>query len=125
MDAVVPNTADDRALFDFEDYIFVIGAVGRILDTQLYILKELRIPKSLEVAAQGFFVVGIAVAAEDAGFQRVAAHAAVADENDAVNDGSGWLGRRGFGGPRGARTHGRIQIGRKLFQGRWIQEGGK
>src|SRR5258708_21617539 len=116
MDAVVPNTADDRALFDFEDYIFVIGAVGRILDTQLYILKELRIPKSLEVAAQGFFVVGIAVAAEDAGFQRVAAHAAVADENDAVNDGSGWLGRRGFGGRGGGPTSRGFHIGRNFFQ---------
>src|SRR5260221_11680663 len=116
MDAVVANAADDRALFDFEDYIFVIGAVGRILDTQLYILKELRIPKSLEVAAQGFFVVGIAVAAEDAGFQRVAAHAAVADENDAVNDGSGWVGRRGLGRTRGGPTHRRIPIRREFFQ---------
>src|SRR5260221_1777289 len=115
MDAVVANAADDRALFDFEDYIFVIGAVGRILDTQLYILKELRIPKSLEVAAQGFFVVGIAVAAEDAGFQRVAAHAAVADENDAVNDGSGWLGRRGFERPGGGRNNRGIPIGPHLF----------
>src|SRR5258707_5229608 len=125
MDAVVANAADDRALFDFEDYIFVIGAVGRILDTQLYILKELRIPKSLEVAAQGFFVVGIAVAAEDAGFQRVAAHAAVADENDAVNDGSGWLGRRVLGGRRGVRARGRFQFGRNFFKVRLIKEGGK
>src|SRR5260221_11568621 len=124
MDAVVPNTADDRALFDFEDYIFVIGAVGRILDTQLYILKELRIPKSLEVAAQGFFVVGIAVAAEDAGFQRVAAHAAVADENDAVNDGSGWLGRRGLERRRGGRARGGLPFRRKLFAGKSIQRGG-
>src|SRR5260221_14769195 len=106
MDAVVPNTADDRALFDFEDYIFVIGAVGRILDTQLYMLEELRIPKSLEVAAQGFFGVGIAVAAEEAGFQRVAAHAAVADEHDAVKGGSGRLGRRSVDRRGGARPRG-------------------
>src|SRR5260221_3928718 len=106
MDAVVANAPNDRALFDLEDYIYVMGAVGRVLDAHLYILKELRIPKSLEVAAQGFFVVGIAVAAEDAGFQRVAAHAAVADEDDAVNDGSGGLGRRGFGGTRGGGGRG-------------------
>src|SRR5258708_16742710 len=92
MDAVVANAADDRALFDFEDYIFVIGAVGRILDTQLYILKELRIPKSLEVAAQGFFVVWLAVAAEDAGLQRVAAHVAVAGEKHSVKCGCCCLG---------------------------------
>src|ERR1700738_693110 len=98
MDAVVANAANDRALFDLEDYIFVMGAVGRILDAQLYILKELRIPKSLEVAAQGFFVVGIAVAAEDAGFQRVTAEAAVAAEEDAVNDGSCAMRGRGCGG---------------------------
>src|SRR5258707_13667272 len=103
MDAVVANAADDRALFDFEDYIFVIGAVGRILDTQLYILKELRIPKSLEVAAQGFFVVGIAVAAEDAGFQRVAAHAAAAAENDACNGGCAGLATACVGSRPGTR----------------------
>src|SRR5258708_25331143 len=96
MDAVVANAANDRALFDLEDYIFVMGAVGRVLDAQLYILKELRIPKSLEVAAQGFFVVGIAVAAEDAGFQRVAAHAAVGHVDDEGNGGSGGDAPRGL-----------------------------
>src|SRR5260370_24028117 len=103
MDAVVANAANDRALFDLEDYIFVMGAVGRVLDAQLYILKELRIPKSLEVAAQGFFVVGIAVAAEDAGFQRVAALAPRGLGDDLANEGSPRLGRPVLGALHGRR----------------------
>ena len=66
---------------------------------QLYIFKKLSIPKRLEVAAQGFFVVVIAFAAEDARFQGVATDPAIADELDALDDAvryrNGWrLNRR-------------------------------
>src|ERR1700730_12883015 len=94
VDTVVPNAADDRAFLDVENYIFVIGTVGRILDAELHIFEKLRIPERLKIAAQSFFVVGIAVAAEDAGFQRIGADAAVTCKEDAIDYRSGGLGRR-------------------------------
>ena len=86
VDAVIADAADDRALFDFKDDVFVIGAVGRVFDAELYVFEKLRVPESLEVAAQRFFIVRIAFAREDARFQRVAADAAVTDEDDAIDD---------------------------------------
>ena len=68
MNAVIANAADDRALFYVEDNNFCVGAVGGIFDAQLYVFKKLSVPKRLEVAAQSFFVVVIAFAAEDASF---------------------------------------------------------
>src|SRR5260370_32542441 len=94
MNAVVANAANNRPLFNLEDEVLMIRAVRRMLDAKLYILKELRVPKSLEVAAQRFFVIRIAIAAENAGFERVAANPAIANEDDAVDDRSDRLWRR-------------------------------
>ena len=99
MNAVVADAADDRALFDFEDDVFVIGAVGRIFDAELYVFEKLRVPEGLKIAAQSFFVVWVAFAGEDARFQGVAANAAIADEDDAIDDG----GRILVGGRSGLR----------------------
>ena len=68
MDAVIADAANDRALLDVEDDVFVIGTVGRVFDAELYVFEKLRVPESLKIAPEGFFVVGIAFAAEDAGF---------------------------------------------------------
>ena len=46
----------------------LIRAVGRIFHAEFYVFEKLGIPESLEIAAQSFFVVGVAFAAEDAGF---------------------------------------------------------
>src|SRR5260370_24636605 len=94
MDAVVANAADDRTLPNVEDHIFVIGAVGRIFDAELHVFEELGIPQRLKIAPQRLFVVGIALAAEDAGFQRVAAYATLADKDDAIDYRTGLLRRR-------------------------------
>src|SRR6266436_1138701 len=94
MNVVVANAANDRALFDFEDDSLVIGTFGRVFDAQLNIFEELCVPQSLEVAAQRFFIIRITVAAENSRFQRVAADAAIADEKDAIDYGSGGLRRR-------------------------------
>ena len=48
------------------------GRSGGIFHLQLYVLKKLRIPERLEIPAKGFFIVGIAFAAEDARFEGVA-----------------------------------------------------
>ncbi len=69
-------------------------AVGRIFDAELHVFEELGIPQRLKIAPQRLFVVGIALAAEDAGFQGVAADAAVADKDDAIDYRAGLLGRR-------------------------------
>ena len=66
MNAVIADAADDRALFDVEDDVLVIGSVGRVFDAQFDVFEKLRVPESLEVAAQSFFIIGIALAAEDA-----------------------------------------------------------
>ena len=68
VDAVITDAANDRALFDVEDNVFVIGTVGRVLDAELYVFEKLCVPESLKIAAKGFLVVGIALAAEDARF---------------------------------------------------------
>ena len=84
---------------DFEDDVFVIGAIGRVFDAELYVFEKLRVPESLEIAAKRFFVIRIAFAAEDARLEGVAANAAIADEDDAVDDG----GRILVGNRRGLR----------------------
>ena len=71
VDAVVANAADYRALFDFEDYSLMAGAIGGVFDPELDVFEELRVPERLKIAAQSLFVVGIAVAGEDAGLQSV------------------------------------------------------
>src|SRR6266436_6612890 len=86
VDAVVTNAANLRAFLDFEKNDLAAGTAGRVFDAELHVLEELCVPQSLEIAAQRFFVVRIALAAEDARFQRVAADAAVAEKLDAVND---------------------------------------
>src|SRR5271165_7321639 len=86
MDAVITDAADDRALFYVEDDDFPVGAVRGIFHAKLHVFEKLRVPQSLEIAAQGLFVVDVAFTAEDAGFEGVAANAAVADEVDAVDD---------------------------------------
>ena len=65
MNIFVANAANDRAFLQFKNNDFCVGAVRRILDSQLHIFKELRVPKCLEVAAQGIFVVRIIFAAEN------------------------------------------------------------
>ena len=67
VDAVVADAANDGALSDFEDDVFVIGAVGRIFDAELYVFEKLRVPESLEIAAERFLIIRIAFAREDAG----------------------------------------------------------
>src|SRR5258707_7319020 len=94
MDTVVAYAADDRALFDLEYDVLVVRPVGGILNAQLHVLKELRVPKSLEIATQSLFVVRIAIAAENARPEGVAANAPVVDEDHAVNDGFVLLRRR-------------------------------
>ena len=64
--AVVTDATNDGALFDFEDDVFVIDAVGRIFDAELYVFEKLRVPEGLEVAAESFFVIRVAFAREDA-----------------------------------------------------------
>ncbi len=86
VDAVVADTADLRAFLHLKDDDFATRAIGRIFYSELYVLEELRVPQRLKIAAQRLFIVDIAVAAEDARFQRVAAHAAISDEVDALND---------------------------------------
>ncbi len=86
MDAVVADTADLRAFLHLKDDDFAAHAIGRIFHAELYVLEELRVPQRLKITAQRLFIVDIAVAAEDARFQRVAAHAAISDEIDALND---------------------------------------
>src|SRR5882724_7547316 len=66
MNIVVANTANDWTFLQFKNNDFCVGAVRRILDAQLHIFKELRVPKCLEVAAQSIFVVRIIFAAENA-----------------------------------------------------------
>ena len=84
MHAVVADAADDRALFDFEDDVLVIDAVGRIFDAELYVFEKLRVPQSLEIAAERFFVVGVAFARKDARFQGVAANPAIACRSSGI-----------------------------------------
>src|SRR5439155_13592779 len=86
VDAVVADTADLRAFLHLKDDDFAACAIGRIFHAELYVLEELRVPQRLKITAQGLFIVDIPVAAEDARLQRVAAHAAIADEIDALND---------------------------------------
>src|SRR2546425_7398890 len=86
MDAVVTDAADDGPLFDFEDDDLAVGLVRAVLDAQLHVLEELRIPQRLKIAAQRFFVEDVSIAAENASLQSVAAHAAIADELDSGDD---------------------------------------
>ena len=102
VDAVVTDAADDGALFNFEDDVFVIGTVGRIFDAKLYVFEILGVPESLKIAAKSFFIVGVAFAAEDAGLESVAANAAIAEEDDAIDDGRRIL----VGSGRGLRWSG-------------------
>ncbi len=60
--------------------------IGGIFHPKFYVLEKLCVPQRLKIAAQRIFIVDIAFAAEDACFQRVAAHAAVAKKFDAVDD---------------------------------------
>src|SRR2546430_290954 len=83
--AVVTDASDLRAFFDLEDDNFAVRAIGRVFHTKLYVLKELRVPKGLKIAAQRLFIVDIAGPAEDSRRQGVAAHAAVANEIDTLD----------------------------------------
>ena len=65
MNILVANAANDRAFLQIKNNDFGVGALRRILDSQLHIFKELRVPKCLEVAAQSIFVVGIILATEN------------------------------------------------------------
>src|ERR1700676_2524330 len=86
MCAFVADAANHRPLLDVEDDDFGVGPVRRILDTQLDVFEELRVPQRLKIAAQRFFVVDVALTTEDSGGQRVAADASVAHEIDALDD---------------------------------------
>jgi len=59
-------------------------ALRRILHAKFHVLEELRVPQGLKIAPQRFFIIRVALAAEDAGLQRVAAHPPIADKVDAV-----------------------------------------
>ena len=83
---LVADAANDRAFLQLKNNDFGVGAVRRILDAQLHIFKELRVPKCLEVAAQGIFVVRIIFAAENTRLQCIVADAAVPHEVDALDD---------------------------------------
>src|SRR5580658_7465424 len=87
MNAVVADAPDLRALLDIENDDLAVRTVCRIFHLQLYVLKELRVPKRLEIPAKRLFVVGITFAAEDARFQGVCADSAVTEEFDALDDG--------------------------------------
>jgi len=63
--SVIADAPDLRPLFDLEDDDFPVGFLGRILDPQFYVFKELRVPQRLKIAPQGLFVVHIAVAGEN------------------------------------------------------------
>ncbi len=86
MDTVIADAADLRAFLDFEDDDFAVRAIGSIFHAELHVLEELGVPQRLKIAAQRLFIVDIAFPAEDARFQRVGPHAAVAVEIDADDD---------------------------------------
>ena len=86
MNALVADAADDRPRFHLEDDNLCFCTLGRVLDSQLYILKKLRVPQSMEVAAQGLLVERIPLAAKDACLQGVGPQAAVSQEFDAHNN---------------------------------------
>ena len=88
VDAFVPDAADRGPFSHDEDDDLSIGLIGRVLHLQFYVLKKLRVPQRLEVAAQRFFVIGIAGARKNAGLQRVAPDAAVPFEIDSLDE---WL----------------------------------
>ena len=72
-------------LFHVENDDLAVGAIRGIFDTQLNVFEKLRVPERLEIAAKGLFVVGIALAAENAGLKSVAADSAVAVKFDAFD----------------------------------------
>jgi len=111
MDILVADAPDDRPLSHFKDNDLGVRVAGGIFDAQLHVFKKLRVPEGLEVAAQRFFVVGIVFPAEDARFESVGAHPAVADKIDAFD----------HGGPEGILRVGRQKIricGGNDFKGR-------
>src|SRR5580658_5128256 len=85
MDAVISDAANLRAFSYVENDDFGVRLVGRVFDAQFYILEELCVPQRLEIPPQSFFVVGIAFAAEDPRFERIAANSAVTQKFDALN----------------------------------------
>src|SRR6266853_2955630 len=76
VDAVVADAADLRALFHIKNNDLTARGVWGVFDAEFHIFEELRVPQSLKIAAQRFFVVYVTLAAEDARAQRVATHAA-------------------------------------------------
>jgi hypothetical protein len=86
MNAVVADTANHRAFFDFVDDVLVMGAVGRILDAQLDIFEKLGVPERLKIAAEGFLVIGVTLAGEDACLQSIRADTAISEEIDVVDN---------------------------------------
>src|SRR5437879_3260161 len=84
--SVVFNTSDHRALLHFEDDDLPVPTLRRIFHAQFYVLKELRVPQRLKIAAQSVLVVRIPFTAKNAGFQCVGTDTPIADEFDALND---------------------------------------
>src|SRR5215469_15788439 len=75
----VTDAPNLRAFPDFEDDDLTIG-LWRILDAQLHVLEELRVPQRLKIPAQSIFVVRITFPAKDARLQRVAADPPITNE---------------------------------------------
>ena len=64
--------------------IFPFGLSGLVLHLEADILKKLRVPQRLKIAAHRIVAVGIARPREDARQQRIALNAAVPDEFNAL-----------------------------------------
>src|SRR5690349_15334391 len=85
--ALITDAADLRPLFHVENNNFTVGILWIVFHAQLYVFEKLRVPKRLEIAAKRFFVVDVALAAENARLQGVAANTAIAVKLDARNYG--------------------------------------
>src|SRR5260370_29065135 len=102
MNVVVADAPYDGPLVHVEDDDLRVGPVGTVLDFELDVLEELRIPQSLEIPAESFLAEIIALPRKDACSQGIAADAAVSLKFHALGHRGGSLRRPG--GKRGAPT---------------------
>ena len=85
VNAVITDAADHRPLLDVENDDLAPRVLRAVLDAQLDVFEELGVPQGLKIAPQRLFTVGIADAAENSGFQCVAADPAIADKVDPLD----------------------------------------
>ena len=105
-DRLVPfvlDPADDGPLLNIEDEDFGIRPIRTVFHLEPDILKELRVPKRLKIAAHRFLGVGVARPREDACEQRIALYAAVPHEFYALDHVRSWVLRLPSPGGRSGR----------------------